>query len=81
MLKLKLNAKLIDILLYVIGGLNVNQSLAPQKMLTASYAARLSQYLRSIGQYGATPMLVPFYTTSEFTQAFARLAFVLDACE
>ena len=77
MLKLKLNSKLIDILLYVIGGLNVNQNLVPSKVSTANYAARLSQYLRSIGQYGDTPMLVPFYTTSEFTQAFARLASVV----
>ncbi|MDR3548286.1 MAG: hypothetical protein P4M11_08505 [Candidatus Pacebacteria bacterium] len=71
--KLKLNRKLADILLYVIGYINTNQLMAEEtKMLTREYVGRLSMYLRSIGQYGSTPMLVPLYSSSEFPQAFAR---------
>ena len=79
MQKLKLNTKLIDILLYVIGCLPSNQLNEENKMLTKDYVFRLSTYLRSIGQYGPTPMLVPLYSSSEFPQAFARTSCVFQS--
>jgi RAB protein geranylgeranyltransferase component A len=72
MQKLKLNTKLMDILLYVIGALHSNQVVGTEKITTKEYVGRLSIYLRSIGQYGPSPMLVPSYSSSEFPQAFAR---------
>lgn len=70
--KLKLNMKLIDILLYIIGGLCANQKETDKKMITKDYVCVLSKYLRSIGKYGPCPMIVPLYSTSEFPQALAR---------
>jgi RAB protein geranylgeranyltransferase component A len=75
--KLKLNEKLINILLYVIGSVSSNQLTEASKILTKDYVKRLSLYLRSIGQYGDTPMLVPEYSSSEFPQSFARTSCVL----
>eukprot|EP00826_Nyctotherus_ovalis_P051338 TRINITY_DN6410_c0_g1_i18.p1 TRINITY_DN6410_c0_g1~~TRINITY_DN6410_c0_g1_i18.p1 ORF type:complete len:276 (-),score=38.08 TRINITY_DN6410_c0_g1_i18:948-1775(-) len=75
--KLKLNEKLINILLYVIGLVSSNQLTEEKKILTKDYVGRLSIYLRSIGQYGDTPMLVPEYSSSEFPQSFARTSCVL----
>ena len=77
--KLKLNDKLKDILLYVIGTLSTNQFIEEKKILTKDYVSRLSTYLRSIGQYGDTPMLVPLWSSSEFPQAFARTSCVLQS--
>lgn len=75
--KLKLNEKLTNILLYVIGLVSSNQLTEEKKILTKDYVGRLSIYLRSIGQYGDTPMLVPEYSSSEFPQSFARTSCVL----
>jgi len=75
--KLQLNEKLINILLYVIGCVSSNQLTEENKILTRDYVKRLSLYLRSIGQYGDTPMLVPEYSSSEFPQSFARTSCVL----
>lgn len=79
MKSMKLNTKLIDILLYVIGCLPTNQETEENKILTRDYVFRLSTYLRSIGQYGPTPMLVPIYSSSEFPQAFARTSCVMNS--
>jgi len=73
----KIDANLWYILLYALGNVNESQS-NPQEIVlenitTQEFFARISKYLRSIGYYGHTPMLMANYGTSEYVQCFSRV--------
>lgn len=64
-------------LLYALGNVNETQESVEdtvlEKISTQEFFARIAKYLRSIGYYGHTPMLMANYGTSEYVQSFSRV--------
>ena len=79
----KIDANLWYILLYALGNVNESQEnpdkIAIEKITTTEFFARISKYLRSIGYYGHTPMLMANYGTSEYVQSLSRVGSIYGA--
>lgn len=79
----KIDSKLWYIFLYALGNVNESQELPDkiilEKISTMEFFARISKYLRSIGYYGHTPMLMANYGTSEYVQSFSRVGSLYGA--
>ncbi|CAI2387607.1 unnamed protein product [Moneuplotes crassus] len=79
----KIDSGLCYILLYALGNVNESQEkpedISLEKVSTLEFFARISKYLRSIGYYGHTPMLMANYGTSEYVQSFSRVGSLFGA--
>lgn len=79
----KIDSKLCYIFLYALGNVNESQEepekISLEKISTMEFFARISKYLRSIGYYGHTPMLMANYGTSEYVQSFSRVGSLFGA--
>ena len=73
----KIDSNLWYMLLYALGNVNESQEnidkIILEKITTQEFFARIAKYLRSIGYYGHTPMLMANYGTSEYVQSFSRV--------
>lgn len=59
---MKIEKRLVDILLYALGMINSN----PENVKTSEFYQRISKYLRSIGYYGDSPFMMCNYGSSEY---------------
>jgi RAB protein geranylgeranyltransferase component A len=79
----KIDSKLCYILLYALGNVNESQQnpdhISIEKITTIEFFSRICKYLRSIGYYGHTPMLMANYGTSEYVQSFSRVGSIYGA--
>lgn len=79
----KIDSKLCYMLLYALGNVNESQEnidqLVLEKISTQEFFARIAKYLRSIGYYGHTPMLMANYGTSEYVQSFSRVGSIFGS--